>query len=118
MIVWQWGYSECLHALCNAHILRELTFVAEELDQDWAAQLIEVLLNLKAAVAQAQAAKQLELSPDQLETYLESYRKRLSEGFAANLPPEGGWPKNKRGRPKQSKAKNLLVACKCGNAKC
>ena len=47
-----WGYTECQHALCNAHILRELTFVSEQLGQGWANRLVEHLLSLKAQVAQ------------------------------------------------------------------
>lgn len=34
---------DCLHGLCNAHHLRELTYVAEELKQDWAQDMIELL---------------------------------------------------------------------------
>ena len=32
----------------------------------------------------------------------------MAEGLAANPPPQGGWPKNKRGRPKKTKARNLV----------
>jgi transposase len=103
-----WAYVDCLHALCNAHILRELIFVAEVLGQSWAKGLIKVLLELKEEVEKAKASGQTELSAAKLEAWQESYRKVLAEGLAANPPPEGGWPRNKRGRPKQSKAKNLI----------
>ena len=45
------GYS---HALCNAHHLRELTFVEEELNQQWAAKMKELLLRMKARVVSGQ----------------------------------------------------------------
>jgi hypothetical protein len=32
-------YRTCRHALCNAHHLRELTLVEEELHQPWAGRL-------------------------------------------------------------------------------
>ena len=33
------SYTACQHVLCNAHHLRELKFVAEQLGQDWANQM-------------------------------------------------------------------------------
>jgi hypothetical protein len=35
----------CKHALCNAHHLRELTYVFEEMGQAWANPLIEMLVD-------------------------------------------------------------------------
>jgi transposase len=88
--------------------LRELTFVAEQLGQKWAGGLIELLLELKAEVAAAQGQAQSSLSQARLQSWEERYRNLLAQGLAANPPPKGGWLCGKRGRPKQSKAKNLV----------
>jgi transposase len=45
-----WQYDQCAHALCNAHHLRELTFVEEQLGQAWAKDLKDLLGEMKQAV--------------------------------------------------------------------
>ncbi len=43
----------CAHALCLVHLLRELTFLAEEQGLEWAADLKALLLEMKAVTDQA-----------------------------------------------------------------
>jgi transposase len=40
------AYPECMHALCNEHLLRELQFLGEEQHEVWARQLSDLLLAL------------------------------------------------------------------------
>ncbi len=98
------GY-DCRHALCNAHHLRELTYVAELTQQPWAPAMIALLLEIKAAVAAALAAGQGALPAAQRAAFTDRYAALVASGLAANPPPA---PTGKRGRPKQSAAKNLL----------
>lgn len=100
------GYA-CEHALCNAHHLRELTFVEEVIHQAGAGAMKGLLVEIKAAVEAAQATGQTHLEATTRAAFEGRYATLIAEGLAANPPPETPRPKQ-RGRPKQNKAKNLL----------
>ena len=94
-----------LYALCNAHLLRELIGLEENTGQAWLPKLIRLLLSMQAAVADAQAAGKTALQPKPLAGYEAAYTRFIQEGLRANPPPK---PTGKRGRPKQTPARNLL----------
>ena len=98
-----WSYCEA-HTLCNAHHLRELTFVDEQYKQKWAADMKALLLKIKQAVDEAKA-KQAPALP-LLRRYLFEldYDELIDQGYLAN--PEA----LKCGRTgiKQSKGFNLV----------
>ena len=101
-------YSLCAHALCNAHLLRELTAVHEQDAQQqtsWAGRMIKLLREIKTAVDQSRDAGKLRLEDEKREAFEARYRRLVAEGLGANPPPP---PTGKRGRPKQSPTKNLL----------
>ncbi len=101
------GYS-CLHGLCNAHHLRELIFVHEQHQQDWANHMIDCLLKIKDAVDQAKQTID-HLDEKQIRDFETRYQQILNEGYAQNpLPPLSPNTKKKRGRRKKSKPRNLL----------
>jgi len=100
-------YPEAKHALCNAHHLRELTFVKEQYEQDWAGEMIQLLLDIKAAVDQAKVQGKVHLRPERRSAFSAQYDQVIAKGLEANPPPPEPTHK-KRGRKKQSKAKNLL----------
>ena len=93
------------YALCNAHLLRELIGLHEDTGQAWVQKLIRLLLSMQAAVTAAQAAGQTALPTKQRAGYKAAYTRFLNEGLLANPPPK---PTGKRGRPKQTPARNLL----------
>jgi len=98
----------CDHALCNAHLLRELTFLWEEQTQQWAKEMIDHLLAIKAAVATADEVGLHALPLSDQERVLKRYQRIVKAGYAQNPPaPPARGPK-RRGRRKQSKARNLL----------
>jgi len=98
------GYK-CSHALCNAHHIRELTGIMELTGQKWPQEMIDLLLEIKEAVEERKAQAK-ELDPEQIAAFEQKYDEILRKGFLANLPHPK--ERGKRGRPKQSKAKNLL----------
>jgi transposase len=105
---WQsyFAFDHCQHALCNAHMLRDLLFILEQYEQSWAEKMIKLLLDIKAEVDVA-PADHLSLPPGRLAYFGQRYDELISQGLAANPPPTDPPPK-KRGRKKQSAPKNLL----------
>ncbi len=47
-----YNYTSCEHAECNAHILRELKFVKEQYNQQWAGDMSGLLIEIKEEVEQ------------------------------------------------------------------
>jgi len=98
----------CEHALCNAHHLRELTYLAEQEEQDWAKSMIDLLLEAKKA-SESMPENCLAKDSSELASILLRYDGLLEKGLAQDIPPPVAKLKTKkRGRKKQSKAKNLL----------
>ena len=94
----------CLHALCNAHHLRELTYVEEQDQQAWAKHMRELLLDIEQAV-KAQGGV---LPEPQAISYTEQYRALLQQAEIECPPPDPQRKPGQRGRVKRSKARNLL----------
>jgi transposase len=100
------AYTDCRHALCNIHHLRELTFLEEQYQQTWAKQMKALLLEMKRTVEQAHSQAEHRLPNAERRAFLARYEAVLAAGLAANPPPER--PPGQRGRLKQSPARNLL----------
>jgi transposase len=87
-----WAPYDCCsgvagHALCNAHVLRELTAVTETgtaHDVIWAGQAIDALLALKEAADEARAAGSAAISPETLEEHSRWFREAAAAGIALN----------------------------------
>ncbi len=99
-------YTQCRHALCNIHHLRELTYLEEQYQQVWAHDLKDLLREMKAATDQARAAGATALPAAERAGFVARYDAFLAAGLAANPPPVR--PAHRRGRIKQSPARNLL----------
>lgn len=97
-------YLACLHALCNAHHLRELTRAHEQDEQEWANKMQLFLEELNSAVQDAGGC----LDQVSAEDYRRRYREILTQAEVECPAPENNRPTGKRGKVKRSKARNLL----------
>jgi transposase len=94
------------HALCNAHHLRELEFVVDSTGQQWAQDMIGLLVHMNDAV---NASADAVLSEEVAAAYRKRYRRLIAQGYAVN--PENltdPTRKDKRGGVKQTFPRNLL----------
>jgi transposase len=106
---WQayFPYMNCTHALCNAHILRELSFLYEQEGQAWAKDLHLLLINMKK---QKERDQVLGLTPPQkeIERLSVAYDEFVSEGCEKNPIRYSEETLKKKGSKKQSPARNML----------
>ena len=98
-------YTECRHALCNAHHLRELERAWEQDGQQWAKTMKAFLLELNESVDQAGG----QLAPEEDRRWRLRYRALLDEAKKECPAPEKiHTGPGSRGRTPRSKARNLL----------
>jgi transposase len=106
------SYSQyqCRHYLCNAHHLRELTFIHERLNQPWAEEMIKFLCNVNDLSKQAKLEQKPALEPSKISSLELEFQAILGRGYQANPQPIPEPDADKtRGRPKKTKSLNLLL---------
>ena len=99
------SFQQLEHGLCNAHHLRELTFIYEQKKEEWAKEMHDLLIHANNEVHRHFSEGKL---PNGLLLKIEQdYQKILKAGFDyhASLTP---LPRSKRGKQKQREGKNLL----------
>ena len=97
------SYAHCDHALCGAHLLRELTFIVEAHDYAWAKRMKRLLVHTCHEVAQRDDKT---LSERECKAVQKRYRTILTQG-ERELPPIPPRQKGQRGRVAKSDAHNL-----------
>ena len=90
-----YNHYQCRHGICDAHILRELIYAEEELNQPWARDMKELLLDAKALVEN----DQIEINQEIKTITNKHYSEILEAGFGINPEPE------KTGKPQQTETK-------------
>ena len=98
---------DCNHGLCNAHHLRDLKAV-EELDkQKWVIDLTSLLMEIKKTVDIKKLTAD-KLGQNKIDDFKKRYDRIIKAGLCKNPIDKVRDKTKKRGRIKQSKAKNLL----------
>lgn len=100
-----WRYEQVTHALCGAHLLRELEAITDEPGQGWAAGMAELLIDVKLVADQARATGCGRVGDDARARLRGRYQRLLADGQAANPHPRAA----RRGRLRRSPAANLLA---------
>lgn len=90
-------FEQCRHALCGAHLLRELTNLIEN-GSKWAIQMHQFLLDLYKVSQKARV-----LVADK-QAWVREYQHICQIAHGEEPPPKQG----KRGKPKNTKGRNLL----------
>jgi transposase len=102
-----WKYSDIGHALCCAHLLRELIGVEENTPKEkWATAFKKLLLAMKAAKEKAMAKGKDTLSRYHLNKFDRLYDRILAQAYRKNPFPKSS--EKKRGRPKKGKVLSLI----------
>lgn len=87
------------HALCGAHLLRELNALVEQ-GSEWASQMHTLLMQTYLATNRAASA----LDAVSLQATISEYQTILEQAHREEPPPQP----SARGKPKQSKGRNLM----------
>ena len=99
------GY-DCEHGLCNAHVIRELRYIHENMGQDWAKKMIDLLYEMKGA-ADKFSKDGVWFTEKDINSYERRFKIFLTKGDNQNpyKPPII----KKKGRPKRTKPQNLIL---------
>lgn len=94
-----WTYQDCRHALCGAHLLRDLAAIAEIDGQaGWAEAMAELLTDAKNAVDEARILGRTGMPAVTLCELRARYERIIDQGWAANPDPPPGRKRTKRQR--------------------
>ncbi len=101
---------DCAHSICGAHLVRDCAAVAEQEHQQWATEMQDFLLDLHDACQEWRLLHLSAVPAIERDDWVARYFEILAAGYAAQPPPPAPSPGSRKGRRKQSKAKNLLDA--------
>jgi len=98
---------ECDHALCNAHLQRELTGIEENYKQQWVKEMNDLLTEMKKYTDDCKEQIQ-EYDLEQIKTLEKRFDDIVGRGIEENPTSLNPEKKGKRGVSPKTKARNLL----------
>lgn len=100
------GYN-CDHALCNAHLQRELIGIGENYKQQWAKDMNELLSEMKKYTDECKEQVK-DLDFEQVKALEKRFNAVVAKGIEENPPSLNPERQGKRGKNPKTKARNLL----------
>jgi len=100
------GYN-CDHALCNAHLQRELIGIEENYKQQWAKDMNELLSEMKKYTDECKEQVK-DLDFEQVKALEKRFNAVVAKGIEENPPSLNPERQGKRGKNPKTKARNLL----------
>ena len=103
-----WHFEGITHAICNAHLLRELKGIIENHpEQTWPIKFIDLLIEALDIVKKAKEQGRYSLPDEYLQRYDARYDEIMMLAHEENPYPEPP-PEKKRGRKKKGKVLSLI----------
>jgi len=102
-----YNYTDCSHAECNAHNVRYLRDILENYKQEWAGDMISLLIEINRRVETLKEGKYEGMAFEETLTWLGRYHELIEKGIQEDCQKS---PKafNKKGKEKKSKSLQLL----------
>jgi transposase len=98
----------CAQSICGAHVVRDCVYVGEQEQQEWAAEMADLLLSMAKAADEWRRREAPAVPAEERDAWVAQYFDLLASGFAAQPLPSAEDVPKRGGRRKQSAAKNLL----------
>ena len=99
-LVQYFGYANCKHAVCNAHLLRDLQGIIDNTGQVWAGEMQQLLRETKKTVDEYKAFHRTALPQELLYQFADNYKRIVGVGEVESPRIEG--------EKKQTKSRNIL----------
>ena len=102
-----WKFPQLSHAICNAHILRELKGIAENNpEQIWAGELRDLLREMDHCRNEVMNSEELSLSAEKVDGFERRYDEILDKAAKANPIPDR--KPGQRGKTPKGKVRSLI----------
>lgn len=103
-----YDHYHCAQSICGVPLVRDCVYVSEQEQQDWAAEMADLLLSMAKATDEWRRRGAHAVPAEERDAWVAQYFDLLARGFAALPLPSAEDVPRPGGRRKQSAAKNLL----------
>jgi transposase len=101
-------FTDCTHAECNAHHIRNLKGIYENYGHEWAQNMAGLLVEIKRNVETLKAQGMDSMAHDDIQGYMQSYDDIIARVKEENALKSEGLTSEKTGKPKKGEVLNLL----------